>query len=314
MNILVTGGAGYIGSAAVKRLLEEGHSVTVVDNLYKGRIEYVDPRAIFKQGDILDIAFLDSVFSASSFDALMHFAALKDAGESMTAPEIYSSINIGGTINLLNIAKKYGVKKFIYSSSAATYGEVPGGIADEAMACKPTNYYGYTKLAGEELLKWYQELAGIEYVALRYFNVAGDAGLGYIDPKAKNIFNIIAEVATGKRPELQVFGNDYDTPDGTGIRDYVHVSDLVDAHIKALALSGGHILNIGTEKGYTVLEIVKGFERISGKTIPLNIVPRRPGDVAKLTASYEKAKEKLGWQPTHAVEDMVKSTWDSYNR
>lgn len=312
-KILVTGGAGYIGSVTVKKLLDAGHFVTVVDNLQKGKKELLDKRAVFYKLDILNQSALEKKFKGKTFDTIIHFAALKDAGESMKNPNLYQD-NIKGIMNLLQIAPKLKVKQFIFSSSAAVYGEPKSKLINENHICNPTNFYGYTKLAGEHLLEWNRKLNKIDYVALRYFNVAGDGGLNYIDPKAKNIFNVIGEVLSKRKKVLEIFGNDYDTPDGTGIRDYIHVSDLADAHIKALKVKGSHIINLGSENGYSVLEIVKEFEKVSNLNIPLKIIKRRKGDVATLIATSSKAKQILNWVPKLGLKEMVESTYLAYNK
>ena len=311
-NILVAGGAGYIGSVTVKKLIENGHKVTVIDNLYKGRKELVDKKAVFYKLDILNLLSLEKKLDGQKFDSIIHFAAYKDAGESMINPAKYQD-NIRGTMNLLELAPKLGVKQIIFSSSAAVYGEPKKALVDEAHVCSPTNFYGYTKLAGEGLLEWSRRLNKIEYVALRYFNVAGDGGLNYVDPNAKNIFNVIAEVLCGRKKILEIFGNDFNTKDGTGVRDYIHVSDLADAHIKALNLKDSQIINLGSEKGYSVLDIVKEFEKISGKKVPNKTTKRRAGDPAKLIATSKKAKKVLNWTPKFGLKEMAESTWRAYN-
>ena len=311
-SILVTGGAGYIGSITVKKLLDDKYTVTVVDNLHKGNKKLVDKRATFYKLDITNLASLEKKLKNKKFNVIIHFAGLKDAGASMVDSDFYQN-NIVGIMNLIKIAPKLGVKQFIFSSSAAVYGEPKADSIDENHICNPTNFYGYTKLVGEHLLEWSRKLKNINFVALRYFNVAGDGGLNYIDPNAKNIFNVIGEVLSGRKRVLEIFGNDYDTPDGTGIRDYIHVSDLADAHIKALDVKGSHIINLGSEKGYSVLEIVQEFERVSNKKIPYKIIKRRAGDVATLIATSLKAKKVLNWIPKLGLKDMVKSTWDAYN-
>jgi len=312
-KILVTGGAGYIGSVTVKKLLDSGYSVTVLDNLYKGKKELIDKRAVFYKLDILNLYVLEKRLKGKKFDAIIHFAALKDAGESMINPGLYNN-NIDGIMNLIQIAPKLKIKQFIFSSSAAVYGEPNKKLIDEKHTCNPTNFYGYTKLIGEQLLEWNRKLKNIDYIALRYFNVAGDGGLNYIDPNAKNIFNVIGEVLCKRKKVLEIFGDDYDTPDGTGIRDYIHVSDLADAHVKALKVRGSHVVNLGSEKGYSVLEIVKEFEKISGLNIPYKIIKRRAGDVASLIATSNRAKDILKWIPKQGLNEMVKSTWIAYNK
>lgn len=312
-KILVTGGAGYIGSVTVKKLLDSGYAVVVLDNLYKGKKELVDKRAIFYKLDILDLSILEKKLKDQKFDVIMHFAALKDAGESMENAGLYQE-NIVGIMNLIKIAPKLKVKQFIFSSSAAVYGSPKSKLIDENHSCNPTNFYGYTKFVGENLLEWMRKLDKIEYISFRYFNVAGDGGLNYVDPNAKNIFNVIGEVLSKRRKTLKIFGDDYNTPDGTGIRDYIHVNDIADAHIKALKAKGSHIINLGSEKGYSVFEIVKEFERISNKKIPYKITKKRAGDVAVLVAKSSKARKVLNWAVQEGLKEMVQSTWLAYNK
>ncbi len=311
MTILVTGGAGYIGSVAVKKLIERGFNVLVIDNLSKGKRELVDKEADFLKGDILDKSFLEEVFSKSKIEKIIHFAALKSAGESMNSPETYSQ-NIIGTINILNKMVEHKVKDIIFSSSAAVYGEPKREIIEEDHSTNPINFYGFTKLESERIIDWYAKLKDISYISLRYFNVAGDGGLNYIDPNAENIFPIIGEVISQKREKLQVFGNDYKTKDGSCIRDYIHVEDIVDAHIRALDLKGDHIINLGTSKGVSVLELINAFKEVSGKDIPYKITKRREGDPAILVASNKKAKELLSWEPKKEIKEMIESTIASY--
>jgi UDP-glucose 4-epimerase len=312
-NILVTGGAGYIGSVMVKKLLDGQNRVTVIDNLSKGKKALVDKRATFYKLDILNFSALEKKFKGKKFDTIIHFAALKNAGESMINPGLYGD-NITGLLNVLKLASQIKAKQFIFSSSAAVYGNPQADLIAENHPCQPTNFYGYTKLAGEQILEWFRKTTSLNYVALRYFNVAGDGGLNYLDPKAKNIFSVIADVLSGKKKFLEIFGVDYNTPDGTGIRDYIHVSDLAEAHIKALNLKGSEIINLGSEKGYSVLEIVKEFERVSGQTVPRKIVARRPGDVASCIATSAKAKKLLDWKAKLGLKEMVESTWSVYKR
>jgi len=294
MKILVTGGAGYIGSAAVKKLVDEGHQVVVVDNLSKGQERLVDAQAEFHKGDLMDKEFLRGVFSGGEFNAVMHFAGYKAAGESMTELGKYSQ-NIIGTINLLDCMVEFGVKKIIFSSSAGVYGEPQYVPIDEKHPTNPVNYYGFTKLENERIIEWYSKQKGIVGICLRYFNVFGDAGLGYLDPDAQNIEPIIYEVKSGKREKLIIFGNDYDTPDGTCVRDYIDVLDLVRAHVLALGLEKSEVINLGTGQGVSVLDLAKKFD------VPFEYGPRREGDPASLTASYEKAKRLLGWEPEASV-------------
>lgn len=309
-KILVTGGAGYIGSVVVRDLIDEGFEVTIIDNLSKGLKSLVHEKAKLLVGDLTNKEFLEQVFSNNKFDAVIHFASYKDAGESMLNPEKYSD-NIEGLLNLLNAMSKHDVKKMVFSSSAAVYGEPETKIITENHQKKPINFYGFTKLEGERILSWFYELKKINFTALRYFNVAGDGGLNYLDPDARNIFPIICEVISGKRDKLKIFGGDYETKDGTCVRDYIHVSDLSDAHIKALSLEGTHFINLGSSKGYSVLDLVKAFKQAS-KDFEFEIVDRRPGDPAMLVASNELAKKILGWEPKRDLKEMVESTLKAY--
>ena len=311
MNILVTGGAGYIGSVAVKELIASGHEVVVIDNLSKGKKELIPKSVRFYVGDLIDLSFLKRVFSENKFDAVMHFAGYKAVGESMQKPEFYSN-NIIGSINLLNLMLQNKVRKIIFSSSAAVYGIPVYTPIDEKHPTSPINYYGFTKLKVEEIINWYSELKGITGINLRYFNLAGDGGLKYIDPDAQNLFPILMEVLSGKRKELVIFGKDYDTPDGTCIRDYIDVNDLVKAHLLALKLNCSETINLGSSKGFSVLGLVKAVEEVSGKKINYRFGPRREGDPAILTASNEKASRLLDWKPERSIKEMVKSTYQAY--
>lgn len=307
MRILVSGGAGYIGSACVKSLIEKGFDVIVIDNLSKGIRELIHEKAIFYEGDLIEEKFVDKVFSENEIDAVIHFASYKAAGESMEFPEKYSD-NITGLISLLNSMAKYRVKKIIFSSSAAVYGEPESVPIDETHRTEPINYYGFTKLIGEEIIDWYSDLKGITGICLRYFNVAGDAGLKYLDPDAQNVFPILLELYRGKRDKFIVFGKDYDTEDGSCIRDYVDINDLVRAHILALDLNKSEKINLGTSNGVSVLELFNIFEEVSNSKFKLEVGDRREGDPAVLTASFEKAQKLLGWKPEKNIKDMVLST------
>ena len=310
MNILVTGGAGYIGSVAVRLLLDAGHSVAVVDSLVKGKKELVDSRAIFFKCDITDVKALDVVFSSSDFDAVMHFAAHKDAGESMRDASKYSQ-NVIGTMNVLDLMVKHKVGKIIFSSSAAVYGNPEYVPVDENHPTEPINYYGFTKLKCEQLMDWYSKIHGIVCISLRYFNVAGDM-LGYVDPKASNVIPIIMEVAVGKRKSLDVYGDDYDTADGTGVRDYIDVNDLAEAHMLALELDSTDTINLGTSKGTSVMELLSATESICGHPVAYSVVDRRAGDTASLTASFDKAAKILGWKPKRSIDEMIGSMHKAY--
>ncbi|MFT4303200.1 MAG: UDP-glucose 4-epimerase GalE [Candidatus Woesearchaeota archaeon] len=311
MKILVTGGAGYIGSIAVKKLIEQNYHVVVIDNLSKGKKELVDKKADFYQTDLTNINELEQVFKKHTFNAVLHFGAYKAVEESMENAVKYSD-NITGTINLVNCMVKYNIKRLIFSSSAAVYGIPKTDIIQEDAETEPINFYGFTKLNMEMIMKWYHIVHGIEYIALRYFNVAGDGGLNYVDPDAKNIFPIIMEVLTKKREKLTVFGNDYPTRDGTCIRDYIDINDLIDAHILAIKSNYSGPLNLSTGTGSSVLEIIEAVKKVSGKEVIYEIGPRRKGDPASLVSTNSKAKEVLGWQPKRNVDEMVKSTLEAY--
>ncbi|MFH1398672.1 MAG: UDP-glucose 4-epimerase GalE [Candidatus Woesearchaeota archaeon] len=311
MEILVTGGAGYIGSAAVKKLVEAGYKVVVVDNLSRGQKSYVNPKAKFYQLDLTDAKGLARVFEQNHIDAVMHFAAYKAVGESMANAGKYSD-NITGTITLLSQMVKFGVKKMVYSSSCAVYGMPEVEHIDECTPTKPINYYGYTKLSCEQIIDWYAKIHNIKYVSLRYFNVAGDAGLNYIDQSAENIIPIIIEVIVGTRKKLTIFGKDYSTRDGTCVRDYIDVSDLIEAHILALKLEKNAVINLGTGKGASVQELVDTAIEVTGKRFSYEFGPRRKGDPACLIASNAKAKKLLGWSPKTSLKQMLKSTYQAY--
>lgn len=314
MNILVTGGAGYIGSATVKALIVKGHSPIVVDNLSKGSKKFVDKRAKLYKLDLTNEKKLEAVFSENKIDAVIHIAAYKAVEESMENAPKYSE-NITGTINLLNQMVKHNVKKIIYSSSAAVYGtpNMPDLVkVDEKIPENPINYYGYTKLQCEKLITWYSRVHGISYVSLRYFNVAGDAGLKFVDKDAKNIFPILMEVLTGKREKLVIFGNDYPTKDGTCVRDYIDINDLVDAHILALDAEGSHIINLGSSNGVSVKELVEATEIVTGRKIPHEFGERRKGDPAMLVASNARAKDILHWEPKRELREMIEGSCRAY--
>jgi len=310
-TILVTGGAGYIGSVAVKVLVEKGYNVVVIDNLSKGSKELVHKKAKFYEADLVDDVSLGKVFVENDINAVILFASYKAVEESMKDAVKYSD-NIKGTINLLNQMIKNDVKKIIFSSSAAVYGEPKKGIVDEKSPTKPINFYGFTKLDCENIIEWYHEIYNLGYVSLRYFNVAGDAGLNYVDPDAKNVLPIIMEVLFEKRDKLMVFGDDYPTRDGTCIRDYIDVNDLVDAHILALETDYNGVINLGTSNGVSVKELITLTEEVVGKKIPFIIGKKRPGDPPMLIASNKLAKKVLGWEPKRTVKEMIKTTYEAY--
>ncbi|MAG38837.1 UDP-glucose 4-epimerase GalE [Candidatus Woesearchaeota archaeon] len=310
-SILVTGGAGYIGSATVKKLIDDEHKVIVIDNLSKGKKELVDEKAKFLKGDLIDYEFLKKVFSQNEFDAVIHFASYKAVEESMDNPEKYSD-NIIGTINLLNIMNKFNVKKLIFSSSAAVYGEPEYVPVDEEHSTNPMSFYGFTKLECENIINWYSELKKMVCINLRYFNVAGDAGLNYLDPDPKNVLPIILEGLKDEK-EFTIFGNDYDTRDGTCLRDYIDINDLVQAHISALNLNKSETINLGTSEGTSVLELVNAVEEVLGKKLNYKFSHRRKGDSPSVVASNKKAKQLLDWSPKKDIKQMIESTLKAYN-
>ncbi len=321
MNVLVIGGAGYIGSHVVKELNKQGHKVTVFDNLSSGLRQNLFKQNGFIHGDILIKEQLDKAF-AQGFDAFIHLAAFKAAGESMVSPEKYSVNNITGTLNILNSAVEHGCKRMVFSSSAAVFGEPQYLPIDEAHPKNPENYYGFTKLKIEEFMAWYEKLRGLRFAALRYFNAAGydvDGEIYGLEQNPANLLPIIMEVACGMRPKMKIFGNDYDTRDGTCIRDYIHVTDLAAAHVKALEWIAKNdkslTVNLGSEKGTTVIEMVEAARRITGKPIPADYAERRPGDPASLVASAKYAAEVLGWKAQHSdVDTLLETTYKAYQK
>lgn len=321
MKVLVIGGAGYIGSHVVKELMKQGHKVTVFDNLSSGLLQNLFSENDFISGNILSKEDLDNAFSRG-FDAFIHLAAFKAAGESMIKPEKYSVNNITGTLNILNSATKHGCKYMVFSSSAAVFGEPQYLPIDESHPKNPENFYGYTKLSIEEFMKWYDKIKGLKFAALRYFNAAGydPEGVLYgLEQNPANLLPIIMEVACGMREKMKIFGNDYDTRDGTCIRDYVHVSDLAVAHVKALDYitknNESLTVNLGSETGTSVTEMVDAARRITGHPIPADYVERRPGDPACLVASAKYAQEKLGWKPLYSdIDTLIDSTYKAYQK
>ena len=321
MKILIVGGAGYIGSHVARAFLDEKFAVTVFDNLSSGRNENLFSDAQFVKGDILDYDSLRAVMG-KGFDAVVHLAAFKAAGESMIAPEKYSVNNITGAINLLNAASETGVRKFVFSSSAAVYGDPVYLPIDEKHPTVPINYYGFTKLEIERFLEWYDRLKSIKYAALRYFNAAGYDMAGRIsglEKKPENLLPVVMEAAAGMRDGVSIFGQDYETPDGTGVRDYVHVNDLADAHLAAfkhIEKTGESLMvNLGSENGISVKEMIDTARAVSGRPISVRTAPRRPGDAAKMVASSAKAHAVLGWKAKRSdVKTLIESTWNVYKK
>jgi UDP-glucose 4-epimerase len=317
MKILVTGGAGYIGSHVVLALCECRYDVVVLDDLSSGNREAVDDRAEFIQGSTLNN---DNVATAlNGVDAVIHLAAFKAAGESMIDPGKYSQNNISGTISLLNAMITHEVDKFIFSSTAAVYGYPKYLPLDENHPLEPINYYGFTKLEIERILKWYGELKGLKYATLRYFNAAGydpQRRIQFLEKNPANLIPIVMEVASGRREKMEVFGNDYDTTDGTGVRDYIHVTDLATAHVKAIEYLNENesiILNLATGESHSVLDVINKTKEISGKNIPYHIVDRRPGDPAELYAGTTLAFDQLDWKANHSgLKSLIETTWQVY--
>lgn len=317
MAILVCGGAGYIGSHMVSELLDRGEEVIVVDNLQTGHKAAILEDATLYIGDLRDKHFLDDVFKKHAIDAVVHFAADSLVGESVTNPLKYYDNNVYGAMSLLKVMHANDVKKIVFSSTAATYGEVENFPIQESDPTIPTNPYGETKLAIEKMLKWTEEAYGIHYVALRYFNVAGahmDGKLGEDHFPETHLIPIILQVALGSIEAISIFGDDYDTHDGTCIRDYIHVTDLANAHILALEKleknNTSGIYNLGSGTGFTVKEVIEAARKVTGHPIPTVITTRRAGDPARLVASSEKAKAELGWNPQYtSLEKMIGSAW-----
>jgi UDP-glucose 4-epimerase len=316
VKVLVTGGAGYIGSHFVKLLSENGIDVVVLDNLSRGHKEAVSPKIPLEVVDLLNFDSLTGVMKKHQPEAIVHFAAFAYVGESVEHPEMYYQNNVVGSFNLIRSAVEANVKYFVFSSTCSIYGNPTKVPISEEQASNPINPYANTKLIIEMLLKDFEAAYGLKHVALRYFNAAGADSSGLIgeshDPEP-HLIPIVLNTALGKRKNVSVFGNDYNTPDGTCIRDYIHINDLGDAHLKALQyLEKGNsstIINLGTGDGNSVLEIIEKAKKITGKDIPFNIVERRAGDPARLVADNKKAKEVLGWIPKYKIEDILETAW-----
>ncbi len=311
MKILVTGGAGYIGSVTVKMLLDKGHETIVFDNIERGHIRALDPRATFVQGDLREREVIAKAMLEAKPDAVMHFAAYALVGESMAHPEWYFGNNVGGGINLAEAMLKAKVNKIVFSSTCATYGQPDVQRISEDTAQHPTNPYGESKLMFEKILDWYNRIYGLQPVFLRYFNAAGATEEHGEDhtPETHLIPNIL-KAAREKGGEVKIFGDDYDTPDGTCVRDYIHVWDLARAHLMALERHGSFATNLGTGQGYSVQQVVETARTVTGLPIPAVKCPRRLGDPANLVAAYDRAAELLGWKPERSsIEEIVRSAW-----
>jgi UDP-glucose 4-epimerase len=315
MNILVTGGTGYIGGTVTRLLLSRDHRVTIFDNLCHSKRSAAAHGAKFVEGELADRTLLERVLQEGRFDGVMHFAALIEAGESMQRPEIYFRNNTAGTLTLLEAMHATGHTRLVFSSTAACYGEPETVPIREDAKLAPTNPYGESKLLVEHMLRWFHELHGLHYASLRYFNVAGAIpGYGEAHEPESHLIPLILDVALGRREKIKIFGRDYPTKDGTCVRDYIHVHDLADAHFLALAAletQGRLIYNIGNGQGFTVREVIESVRRVTGRPIPVEECPRRPGDPAVLVASSEKIQHELGWKPRFAeLDTIIASAWE----
>jgi UDP-glucose 4-epimerase len=311
VKIFVTGGAGYIGSVCAEALLQRGDEVTIFDNLTEGHRMAMDSRATFIQGDLSDPKSISLAIATSRPDAVMHFAANAQVAESMENPYKYFHNNVCGGLNLLNAMVEHCVKRLVFSSTCATFGTPDRVPIDESVPQVPVNPYGESKLMFEKILRWFDQIHGIQFAALRYFNVAGATErLGEHHRVESHLIPSVLRVALGQRTHAEIFGTDHPTPDGTCIRDYIHVLDLAEAHILALEISKSDFFNLGTGGGTSVKEVIEACRRVTGHEIPAVAKPRRPGDPARLVASSEKAKRGLGWKPQFQnIDSIVESAW-----
>jgi UDP-glucose 4-epimerase len=316
MKIFVTGGAGYIGSICVEQLLDAGHSVTVFDNFSEGHRQAVDPRAALIVGDLQKEGGIHDALEQARPEAVMHFAAHALVGESMENPSKYFRNNVYGGVNLLDAAVAAGVKKFVFSSTCATFGPPDRLPIDETLPQRPINPYGESKLMFEKILRWYDQIHGVKFVALRYFNAAGATERFGEDHRIEtHLIPNVLKVALGQKESVQIFGTDYETADGTCIRDYIHIIDLAQAHMLALGVKESAFFNLGTGGGTSVREIVATCERVTGKKIPVVEKPRRPGDPARLIAGSEKIHRELGWRPRfQSIDRIIESAWSWHSR
>ena len=313
MNILVTGGAGYIGSATAEALIEAGHQVTVYDSLVTGHRAAVPANAVFIPADLADTQALSETLSNQKFDAIMHFAAFIEAGESMKEPGRFYQNNFTKTLSLMEEAVRAGVGRFVLSSTAAVFKSSDEPLREDS-PLGPTNVYGHTKLLIEQVLEWYRQIHGLHFAALRYFNACGALpNRGEAHKPESHLIPLVLRVPLGERDSANIYGTDYPTPDGTCIRDYIHIADLVSAHLLALEGLGERdrlIYNLGSGTGYSVREVIDTARQVTGHAIPVNELPRRPGDSARLVASSEKIKRELGWRPQHDnLYEIIDSAW-----
>jgi len=316
MNIFVTGGAGYIGSVTAELLLDAGHEVTVFDNLGRGHREAIDPRTAFIEGDLGDREAITDAVARTAPDAVMHFAAFALVGESMQDPAMYFSNNVIGGIHLAEAMVAAGVRKIVFSSTCATYGQPETVPITEDTLQRPQNPYGESKLMFEKILAWHQRIDGLQPVFLRYFNACGATEkFGEDHDPETHLIPLVLRVALGQRESVSIFGDDYDTPDGTCLRDYIHICDLAEAHRLALEKDVSGPFNLGTGTGNSVLEVIETCREVTGHPIPAVRVERRPGDPARLVASADKARRELGWQPTRTdMRTIVESAWAWHRR
>ena len=315
MNILITGGAGYVGGTVAKLLVSRGHTVIVYDNLCHAKAAMVPEGVTFIEGDVADTKRLEKIFEERSVAGVMHFAALIEAGESMQKPELYFRNNTASTLGLLEAMVNKKLQKLVFSSTAAVYGEPKSTPIREDAELAPTNAYGESKLLVEQMLGWIQRIHGLHYASLRYFNVAGAIpGRGEAHEPESHLIPLILDVALGRRKNIKVFGQDYPTVDGTCIRDYIHVQDLAEAHLlalEALETREQMIYNIGNGQGFSVRQVVESARRVTGHPIPVEELPRRPGDPAVLIASSAKIENELGWKAKYQeLDDIVRSAWE----
>lgn len=314
MKIFVTGGAGYIGSAAAQMLLDAGHQVTIYDSLVKGYRQAVPQGARFIQADLADRARLQAALNEEAYDAVMHFAAFIEAGESMELPGKYFQNNLALSIGLIEACQQAGVRRFVLSSTASIYQSSDEPLREDS-PIGPSNVYGHTKWMIEQVLEWYRRIHGMHYAALRYFNAAGALpGRGEAHRPETHLIPLVLQVALGQRPQVAIYGTDYPTPDGTCIRDYIHIADLIQAHLlclEALETEDRLIYNLGNGAGYSVREVIEAARRVTGHPIPAEEAPRRPGDAPRLVAEAGKIRRELGWKPQYPdLEEIIASAWE----
>ena len=319
MKILITGGAGYIGGTVARMLVESGHAVVIYDNLIHAEPSMLPAGATFIEGELADVKRLEDILGTGAFTGVMHFAALIEAGESMQKPELYFENNTAATLKLLQAMIEKNVKRLVFSSTAAVYGEPETSPIRENAALRPSNPYGESKLLVEQMLTWMNRIHGFRYASLRYFNVAGAIpGRGEAHEPESHLIPLILDVALGRRKTIKIFGQDYPTPDGTCVRDYIHVQDLADAHFLAFhALEGRNqlIYNLGNGRGFSVRQVIESARRVTGHPIPVEEMPRRPGDPAVLVACSDKIAAELGWKPKYTqLDDIVSSAWEWHQR